>query len=133
MTIIDKPFLKKIRPEIEAALAEVGKRFGVELTLGNASYADTYATFKLNVATIGDNGELNTKKAEEFKRYAPAYGLKSDDFGREFRSNGDRFKITGLNTRAHRHPVIAESLSNGKEYKFSLENIKMYLQMSGSK
>ena len=56
------------------------------------------------------------------------FGFQPTDLGRTFRQNGDRFRITGLNTNARRMPIQADRLSDGKRFKFSADGLAARLE-----
>lgn len=65
-----------------------------------------------------------------FEVMAPEYGLRPEDFGRQFSSRGERFRITGIDPRRPRHPVSAVRIPDGKGYKFKAKNVAALLQLS---
>lgn len=115
-----------IRQEINAALQTVATKYGITIKAGNASYNDESVQFKLVCTTMGENGEVETKEAKDFKAYAPMYGLQREDLGKEFTSGRDRFMITGLKPRS-RNCIIAKKLGTTQSYKFDPENVKRFL------
>jgi hypothetical protein len=80
----------------------------------------------VEVALVGKDGEAKTKEAESFKLFATAYGLKGEDFGKSFKSNGHTYKICGLKTKSGKYPVLAER-EDGRKFKFGAEHIKLVL------
>lgn len=129
--VIDRTLLRNLRTRLDIALREVEDEFGLHMTTGNARFTDTNATLKLEISMINDGGEIVSKKAEAFKLYASNYGLNPTDLGKSFRSNGKRFTIAGLNTRAHRYPIIAKG-ERGKGYKFTASRVKDCLVRTGN-
>ncbi len=116
-----------LRPQIEEALASLAEEYGVRIKIRGGSYSDGQCTFKLEVATIGETGEVATKEATDFKACAQLLGLKPDDLGRTFVSMGKTFAIAGYRSRASAKPIIAREVSSGKEYVFQLETVRKYL------
>jgi hypothetical protein len=116
--IMDKTKLREIRAKLDTILAEFGEENGINVKLGNATYSDSNATFKLEVADINEDGEALTKEATNFKIYASRNHLTAEDFGATFCSRGKTFEICGLNTRAHKMPILAKCKEDGKTYKF---------------
>lgn len=122
MTTITKPLLTTLRTEIDAALAELAAKHGVQIECGNASFTSTNATFKLAINTIGDGGEVVTKEAKDFGRYAGLVNnLKAEWLGESFTVRGETFKIIGYKPRSKKYPVLAENAKG--VYKFSTETV----------
>jgi len=117
--------LRQLRPEIQAALADLGKRFGVGFEVGDAKYSGSNATFRLEVGIIGNDGRVVTKEAENFKFLAPMYGLSESDLGRRFMLNGKPHTIVGINPNAPRFPILTEC--HGRKYKVPAESVKRAL------
>jgi len=127
-TKIDRSFLRTVRPRVDQALEALGKELGVEFNLGNASFDDKTATFKLNIAVIGEDGEVVDVEAETFKQRATLYGLSPDDLGKTFNTNNGTFKITGLKPSRRKYPISADRVDDGKGFKFTAENVKRCLK-----
>lgn len=111
-------------------LQDIEKEYGIKISLGNCTYSDSNATFKLEVSDIGDNGEVMTKEAEDFKRRASLYGLSPKDLGRVIKDplSGEEYTIIGLKTRSTKYPILAKG-KNGKTYKFPVDVIKRMLEI----
>ena len=115
ITKIDRTFMKMSRAKIDDALKDLGDELGVVFQTGNGSYDGSTGHFKLEIKTIGENGEAVNPNAKTFQTYARMYGLSPDDLGRQFTSRGKTFEITGLNTRARRFPIQANALKTAKD------------------
>jgi hypothetical protein len=119
----DKQNLSALRQEINAALKSVAEKYGINVNCGNARFMASTATFKLELATIGENGAATSPHAESFKAIGKLYGFESSDLGRSFLSNGSEFVITGLNTKCARFPVCASRVPDGRGFKFPTDAI----------
>lgn len=123
MQVINRTNLGQLRVSIQSVLAAVAEEYDVKITVGNANYTGRNATIKIEVATVGDDGEVNTKEAMDFRAYASRYGMVPSDLGRSFRNNGYSWTITGCKPRSPRYPIIAERV-DGKRFKFSASLVK---------
>jgi hypothetical protein len=99
----------------EAALEEMRKvadRYGMTVEYRGGSFTSSGA--------FSPKFEFKTRDADrlEFQRVAWQLGLRPEDFGRTFQSEGRTFRVTGVNLRASRLPVLAVEVSTGKTYKF---------------
>lgn len=57
VTSFNKANIKSFRADLEAALAEVGKKFGVKIDLGNIRYNES--SFKSELAVVIDSGVVS--------------------------------------------------------------------------
>jgi len=65
---------------------------------------------------------------ELFALAAEHIGLKASDFEREFSVAGDRYKITGIDPRRSKYPISAERVSDGRGYKFPIDEVVKLLK-----
>ena len=85
-----------IHSDIRAALDEIAKKHGLNIGKTHISYNDT--TFKFS-SEIGDSAELGDTNPVFFNYLRSngwRFGLKTEDMGREFTSNGSVFAIEGM-------------------------------------
>ena len=126
---IDKTACKTLRDEMNKVLEPLGKKLGVVIKTGNASYdgGGNYATFKVNINTVSKDGNVVTKEASAFINNAVYYGLKPEHLNQTFSDwNGEKFEIVGLATRSHKYPILAKN-NMGKTFKFESEMVKTKL------
>ena len=134
-TAITKKFVQDLRPQIDAALEELGARLGVEIKAGNGGYDPEAGTahYKLNIAVLGEGGVAVDPHAKAFTDYfigpkedhwdRDATLLSPDDLGKEFLDGNGSYKITGYNYKARKFPVKATATNTGKRYKFPIERV----------
>jgi len=128
--MFDRAKVRELRDAIQSALDEHLDFDGVKIDVGRASFNHTTATFKLEVGTENSDGSVNTKDGETFKRNAVLWGLSPDDLGKEISNGNDTFEIIGANTRAKKYPILVKSVSNGKVYKMSAQQVVLYMKMA---
>lgn len=124
MNEITRTNLILLRADLDAAMAQVAAKHNLSITLGSARFSPTTAKINLEVATKTEDGEAQKTTLIAFKALAHSYGLKPEDLGRTFTTNGKVMRITGLNTRSHKYPVTVDCLTDGKKYKISAETTK---------
>jgi hypothetical protein len=109
--------LKSLRADIDAALKAVAAKHGVTLTTGRCSYADTHATFKLEVATTSGDGSGNTmtKQAADFLTYAPLRNWDASLLFKEIPFQGGTATVIGAYPR-RKMPIVVRSSKDGKNY-----------------
>ena len=121
---IDRASCKRLRTEMDKVLAPLGKKLGVSIFAGNASYDATNATFKVKIATLDTDGNVRDERAESFKRSAVLYGLKPEMLNTTFKDwNGDAFEIVGLATRSRKYPVLAKKVGTESIFKFEVDKV----------
>tara|TARA_R110000824_G_scaffold6082_6_gene28017 strand:+ start:1589 stop:1954 length:366 start_codon:yes stop_codon:yes gene_type:complete len=113
-----RPTLRALDVEIDAALAVVAEKHGMTFTRAGGRFSDTTYTPKISFSIVSESGI-----PADFTRHATVIGLSADDFGREFTTYRGVYRITGINLRARKYPVMAECLSTGKRYKFPVSAV----------
>jgi hypothetical protein len=63
-----------------------------------------------------------------FEALAEEFGLSPDDFGREFSTGRERFRVAGIDPRRPKYPISATRIPDGKGYKFTAENVALLLK-----
>lgn len=132
--MIDKNMLAQVRIDLNAALAIVGKKHNIDMTIGNISYsANTFSTkisavSKDVVQTETPGGVTidNIKWKKNFLDYAQTYGLRPYDIGRTFTSKGIQYAIVGARPKA-RLPLVGKPLNGGKCLAVSIATVKATL------
>lgn len=131
MTIksFDRPAVRAVMDECEAALRAVAERHGLTLVRKTCSYRENECpvAFKLLTVVTDDDGEVVTPEAQEFVRNAAWYGMQASDLGREFTLRGKRFKVAGSKIRNRKYPIIAECVVTGKRFKLPAEDVAAVL------
>ena len=84
-----------------------------KLDIGNCSYNDSKATFKLEVTIKGAKSEERV-----------ALEKSADYFGLDLDKDHPEWMLVGYNRKARGYPILMEKKSNGKTYKFTLESAK---------
>jgi hypothetical protein len=115
----DKTTLKGMQATFLEELKKAGKKFGVDVKWGSCKFTPSMFTCKMIVTVEGSE----PTEVQDFKRYAPYWGLKPDDFGKKFLNNGTEFTIVGWLAKSYKFPVVGSN-ARGTEYKFSIEQVK---------
>jgi hypothetical protein len=127
ITKFDPNACRLLRAELEAALKIVADKHGISIKTGKMTYSDTNVKVSLEVATVSEGGEVNTREKKDFLQFAEIYGLKPTDLGRNFKSQGELYQITGLNTKKQKFAIQAKRLRDGHSYGFVAEDVKRAL------
>lgn len=123
-----KTNLKNIRADIAEALASVEATYNCKFDLGNIRFSDSNFRAKLECNSVADASGNAINPAEvHFDQNRWRIGIAKDAFGKSFRSQGEKFTIVGINTRAKKYPVQAEN-ARGRRYKFPMSAIPANLK-----
>jgi hypothetical protein len=110
----DALLLKKLRPEIEAALGELGRRHGITIHAGSARFSEHTADLKLELAVIGGDGRQARREAEEFEKYHAMFRLEATDLGRTIVLDSEEHRLVGLAPNRPKYPIVMERVRDGK-------------------
>lgn len=115
---LDRKTVRNIGEEMERELEAVAKKYGVQIERGGATFDPNgnFATYKIKVSTVADDGTVMSKEAEDFKRKAGRFGLDPEMLGKGFKHNGETFTVVGLAAKAKKYPVLVER-ADGKAFK----------------
>ncbi len=117
ITGFNKGNIKQVRELIDAELAAVSKRIGLDIKLGNISFLESAFSGKVEVSIPGteDIG------AKSFRERGMLYGFKEGDLGKEFADRGVKYAITGFKYKGLKvaaDKVLARRINDGKIYVF---------------
>ncbi len=104
VTKFDKPALRALRADIDAALAAVGAKHGINLRAGNARFTGDTATFKLECVLLNSDGVAETRELLDLKAFYPQLVNKSVSIG--LRTSG---VIVGYKPRAQKYPFLLKT------------------------
>lgn len=79
------------------------------------------------VSVPASDGTAFNLEQDRFEFLAEHYGLQPSDFGREFRTGSERFRITGIDPKRPRYPISAERIPDRRGFKFTAEQVAMIL------
>jgi hypothetical protein len=119
----DRNTVKNLRNDIDAALAALSKKYGIEISAGNATFTSSNVTYKVQAAVKAASGVIMTKEASDFNLYANRV-LADYKLGQTIELQGKEYVIAGWKARAQKNPVIVTR--DGKSYRVSTAMIKMY-------
>jgi hypothetical protein len=84
--------------------------------------------FGIRVSIPLPDGSTRDPERMLFEAVAEEYGLSPEDFGREFSTGRERFRVAGIDPRRPKYPVSATRVPDGKGYKFTAENVMLLLR-----
>lgn len=123
MTQVNSALIKKIRPEMEAALKEVGEKYGLKFTCGNGTYGDKggYAgsmKVEFEATTTADGKSL---EQDSFEKHCGLFGFTKDDYNKQIAFRGKSYLLKGFNLGAPKNRLSIEGVHDGKRYGMSTE------------
>jgi hypothetical protein len=120
---LDRTNLKLLHAELDLAIFEVAKKYGISLKFVPTSFTDNEATFKLKIAVKSVDGIVMNSEREDYVRNADLFNLKPEWLDQSFEVMGKVYKIVGLKTSRRKNPVIVEN-KKGKQYVFSTDVVR---------
>jgi hypothetical protein len=123
----DRSACRLLRDRIEEVLSEVAIPLGIHLEVGRISFYPENATVKLTASVIR-KGKVASREANNFTSHAKLFGLNPKWLNQEFTSfDGAKYVIVGCRPRSRKYPILAKSVTNGRNYKFAPESIRRYM------
>ena len=121
---------KMVEAEMLRACVEVAAKHGLVAEGMGLQAMDLRWNFEFCVRVsipLPDGSALDPERML-FEALAKEYGLSPDDFGREFSTGRERFRVAGIDPRRPKYPISATRVPDGKGYKFTAENVALLLQ-----
>ena len=119
----------RLRHDLLQACLAVAENHGLTVEGGELSDINLRHGFDIgfSVGIPTADGSLYSVDKALFEVMAEHFGLKPSDYGRTFRNNGESFRITAINPKRPKFPISAERVADGRGYKFTAENVVLYL------
>lgn len=119
----------QLRPAIADALAEVERKFGVKVRLGNASYDSTSVRFKNVEVVIGSDAqevERNNFMRNAVHRWSESLNraITANDYGKRFTCRGRTYIFTGCNPKSPKYQWSGRDAVSNKSFKFTDSTIR---------
>ncbi|MCE8556589.1 hypothetical protein KBY29_19950 [Ruegeria pomeroyi] len=121
---------QRLLDEMLQACQDVAARNGLVVEAKEISGVDLRWGFDLGFRVsipLPDGSALDPERLR-FEALAEAFGLSQTDFGRQFSTGRDTFRITGIDPRRPKYPISAERIPDGQGYKFAAEQVALLLQ-----
>lgn len=118
---MEKSDVSKLQREIDAAIAAVLTKHGLNLMKNRAAYTENTVKVTLELHTTGHN-----PLSEDWKFYSEAYGLPVDALNKFVMFGGSKRRIVGFDARKRKMPIIIED-STGR-FQTTVEAIKKVIE-----
>jgi len=121
---------QKVQREMLKVCQGVAARHGLVVEAQDITGVDLRwgfdAAFRVSIP-LPDGTALDPERLR-FEALAEAFGLSPADYGRQFRTGRELFKITGIDPRRPKYPVSAERIPDGQGFKFTSDQVALLLQ-----
>ena len=104
----DKPTARKIREAMQEALENAGIH-GVSINVGNCSFTEGEATYKVKVLIDG----AKSKEEQDLEQMATLMGLSTYKIAT---LQGMRVSLVSYNSRARKRPWVVQDLTTAQKY-----------------
>ena len=121
---------RKIQAEMLEACRKVADKHGLIAEDVGHRNMDPGFSFEpaFRVSIPAPDGTAYNPEKEMFAIFAEDYGLRPDDFGAEFSTGRERFRITGIDPKRPKYPISVERVPDRKGFKFTAENVAALLK-----
>jgi hypothetical protein len=121
---------QRLQAEMLKACEAVAARHGLVVEPRDITSVDLRwgvdASFRVSIP-LPDGSALDPERLR-FEALAEAFGLSPADYGRQFSTGREQFRITGIDPRRPKFPVSAERIPDGQGFKFTAEQVALLVQ-----
>ena len=121
---------QRVQVEMLKACQDVAARHGLVVEAREIAAVDLRWGFDmaLRVSIPLPDGTALDPERLRFEALAEAFGLSAADFGRQFSTGRETFRITGIDPRRPTYPVSAERIPDGQGFKFTADQVALLLE-----
>lgn len=118
---------QRLQREMLKACQDVAARHGLVVEAQDIIGVDLRwgfdAAFRVSIP-LPDGTALDSEKLR-FEALAAAFGLSAADYGRQFSTGRETFRIVGIAPRSPKYPVSAERIPDGQGFKFTSAQVAL--------
>ena len=121
---------QRVQVQMLKACQDVAARHGLVAEAKDVTVVDLRWGFDLAFRVsipLPDGTALNPERLR-FEALAGAFGLSAADYGRQFSTGREQFRIVGIDPRRPKYPVSAERIPDGQGFKFTADQVALLLQ-----
>lgn len=115
--------IDRIQRKIKLAIAQIEKEENVKITFGTSRYNATQYGTRMTVKTLDTE---NPVVENTYKSACATLGLTQNVIGMQFAISTGLCTVNAIKLSNRKYPIIA-SCTNGKNYKFSVSQLKTYI------
>ena len=122
MKNMNKEYFDNFRNDVREALKAVAEKYGVEINPTTVRHGDIDFTITLDVSILVSG----TSDANEslWSYYYKVYGFEREDYGKTVIMNNEEFKISGIDGKSKKYPIILTRVRDNKKYRYSIASVK---------
>ena len=125
---INKITLSKFRKDFNEAVAELSKKHGLAISMGNISFSNDGFSSKVTFDNVGQLDEGQSLEQAQFEKHAPSYGFLPESFNQIVLIGGKRHKFVGFKPNATKNCCVIKDTLSGKKYVTTQETMKRALR-----
>lgn len=120
---------QRLQREMLKVCQEVAARHGLVVEAHDVTGVDLRwgfdAAFRVSISL--PDGTAPDPEKLRFEALAEAFGLSPADYGRQFSTGQELFRITGIDPRRPKYPISAERIADGQGFKFTFDQVALLL------
>ena len=129
---MDKASCKAVRKDLDAAMAKVLKKHGLEGKLNNLAFGENGITVKkFEITRIMNAAESKDAIRANFDKHCRVYGFKKSDFGTEVQIGTTTAVFEGFNLSRHKNSISIRD-KDGHRYMTTVTAMKRALSRAAS-
>ena len=121
---------QRLSDEMLKACQDVAARHGVMVGAKGIAAVDLRWGFDpaFRVSIPLPDGTAFDPERLRFEALAEAFGLSAEDYGRQFSTGRETFRLIGIDPRRPKYPISAEPVPDGQGVKFTADRVVLSLQ-----
>lgn len=121
---------QRLSQEMLKACQDVAARHGLVVEAREIAAVDLRWGFDLafRVSIPLPDGTALDPERLRFEALAEAFGLSVADYGRQFSTGRETFRIVGIDPRRPKYPISAERIPDGQGFKFTADQVALLLR-----
>ena len=119
--------INTVQEKIKMAIAQIEKEEQVKINFGTCSYTNKDYTTRMKVTTLAKDKATMSAVGNVNTMVSKRYGFQENIIGKSFTNKTGTHTVVEFKTSNRKYPVITEC-SNGKRYKMSPSQLKMYFK-----
>ena len=117
--------INTVQEKIKLAITQIEKEEQVKINFGTCSYTNKDYTTRMKVTTLAKDQATMSAVGNVNTMMSKRYGFQENIIGKTFTNKRGTHTITEFKTSNRKYPIIT-TCSNGKSYKMSPTQVKMY-------
>ncbi len=112
-----------VQSKIKMAIEEITKEENIKIEFSDFRYNDLFYTSTMKVISTENPNRQN----EFYENLCKNVGFTQNIIGLQFDGKSGRNEIINIKTRNRKYPVIVKNLRDGKQYKYTTNDIRKLL------